>query len=166
MTLLNRIDVDIPAEDFAAIQNAIQVLQEKLLPHLITLSVDDRKQLPKMGDRNNGFVRKAVQYAREVPELVPRYVEVEQMEKDLKAVDLLSALCHPLEHLTASLDDTVLAAGSGAYSGSLAYYQAVKGAARSRVHGAQAIVDDLSARFVTATRASTMSTPETKPAST
>ncbi len=41
----------------------------------------------------------------------------------------------------------MLAAGSEVYGAALAYYQAVKGAARARVQGAEAIANDLRERF-------------------
>jgi len=66
---------------------------------------------------------------------------------DFFAVDDLLSLQRPLTQLLASLDDSILAAGSEAYAGALAYYQAVKGAARMKVPGAEVIADDLRQRF-------------------
>jgi len=59
----------------------------------------------------------------------------------------LTGLQRSLAQPMAALDDSTLAAGSEAYSAALAYYQAVKGAARMKVQGAEAIANDLGERF-------------------
>jgi len=61
---LNRISLSLPEADMKAVREAVQVLQDKLLPHLITLAPEERRQLPKMGDKTVAFVLKAVNYAR------------------------------------------------------------------------------------------------------
>jgi hypothetical protein len=144
---LNRISLDISEADLQAVREAVQVLQDKLLPHLVTLAPEERRELPKMGDKTVAFVRKAVEYAGTDASLLPSYLDVEEMKRDLGAVDVLVNLQRPLDQLLAGLDDSVLTAGSEVYSAALAYYQAVKGAARARVQGAEAIANDLGERF-------------------
>jgi hypothetical protein len=153
---INRISLNLSDEDRLAIEAAIQVLRDKLQPHLIALVPEDRSSLPKMGDKTVAFVRKAAHYAR-ADAARPAYLDVEEMERDLGAVDILSTLHRPLAQIVANLDDSVMAAGAEAYSAALAYYHSIKGAARARVPGAQAIADDLSQRF--ANRMSNGKTP-------
>lgn len=144
---INRLSLAIPEPDLQAIQGAVRILQDKLLPHLITLSPGDRRELPKMGDKTVAFVRKATDYALADPQLRPSYLDMEELGRDLQAVDDLGGLRRALAPIVDGLDDSMLAAGSEAYSAALSYYQAVKGAARSRIQGAQAIADDLGQRF-------------------
>ncbi len=146
-TNVNRISLTIPEADLQAIQGAMQILQDKLLPHLITLTSDDRIELPKMGDKTVAFVRKATDYARTDPALRPAFLDMDELGRDLQAVDQLGGLRRVLAPIVDGLEDSMLAAGSEAYSAALSYYQAVKVAARSRIHGAQAIADDLGQRF-------------------
>ena len=143
----NRISLDIPAADQADIQAAIQTLQAKLLPHLLDLSAQDRRELPKMGDRTLAFVGRALDYAQTNPALCPAYLDVPEFARDLGSVNQLQGMLRPLQQINDMLDDTALAAGSDAYSAALAFYQAVKGAARSKVPGAAVIADDLSRQF-------------------
>lgn len=159
MNSLNLATLSLSADDLKAIQAAIQVLQDRLLPHLITLTPADRKELPKMGDKTVSFVQKAAQYARAYPSLVPSYIDVDALERDIQVVDQLGQLFHPLEHLISSLDDSLMAAGSEAYASSLSFYQAAKAAAKGRVHGAQAIADDLGQRFPARTKTTTSAEP-------
>lgn len=144
---LNRISLDVPEADRQAIREAVQLLQDKLLPHLITLAPEERRELPKMGDKTVTFVHKAADYARANGSLLPSYVDLAEMDRDLQAVDDLISLQRPLAQLVAGLEDTILATGSEAYGAALAYYQAVKGAARMKVQGAEAIANDLRERF-------------------
>ena len=127
-------------------------MQDKLQPHLIALAPEDRSGLPKMGDKTVAFVRKAAAYlpthsARADRALRPTYLDMDEMNRDLGAVDILVSLQRPLAQIAANLDDSIMAAGAEAYVAALAYYQAVKGAARARVPGAQPIADDLGQRF-------------------
>lgn len=49
---------------------AIATIKEKL-PFLVDLSADDRKTLPKMGDKSRAFVSKALEVAAQNPEFLP-----------------------------------------------------------------------------------------------
>ncbi len=143
---VNRISLELPDADQQAIAAAIQVLQDKLMPHLIALAPEDRSSLPKMGDKSVAFVRKAASYAR-ADAGRPGYLDLDEMDRDIGAVEILSTFARPLAQITSNLDDSILAAGAEAYGAALTYYNAVKAAARSRVPGAQAIADDLGQRF-------------------
>jgi hypothetical protein len=142
---INRISLNLTDADWQAA--AIQLLRDKLQPHLIALAPADRGGLPKMGDKTVAFVRQATDYARTDSALRPTYLGLDEMDRDLGAVDILNSLQRPLTQVVAHLDDSIMAAGAEAYAAALAYYQAVKGAARARVPGAQAIADDLGQRF-------------------
>jgi hypothetical protein len=144
---LNLISLDLPAADLQAIRAAVQVLQDKLVPHLVTLEPGMRRELPRMGDKTVAFVRKAADYAHADARLVPAYLDLDEMARDLRAVEDLLSLQRPLAQIAAGLDDAILAAGSEAYGAALGYYQAVKGAARAGVTGAEAIAADLGQRF-------------------
>jgi hypothetical protein len=84
---LNRISLAIPEADLQAVRDALQVLQDKLLPHLLTLAPEERRELPKMGDKTVALVRKAANYARADGSLRPSYLDLEEMERDIQAVD-------------------------------------------------------------------------------
>ena len=54
-----------------AVLQAIATIKEKL-PFLIDLSAEERKALPKMGDKSRAFVGKALEVATQNPEFLPR----------------------------------------------------------------------------------------------
>lgn len=148
INLSNRISLDIPDEDMQAIQAAIQTLQDKLVPHLVSLGTEDRRLLPKMGAKTIDFVSKALGYARAHPELKPTYVDADEFSRDLAAVGLLRTLLQPLSQITELVGDSMTLSGSEAYAAALACYQSFKTAAKLKQPGAETIASDLADRFI------------------
>jgi uncharacterized protein (DUF1786 family) len=62
MSQQNLISVSIPDTDLSEIKGAITTLNTKLMPYLKTLSVQDRQEMAKMGDKTVAFVQKALEY--------------------------------------------------------------------------------------------------------
>jgi hypothetical protein len=142
----NKVSVTMAAAAITNITAALATI-EKNLPVLINLSPEDRKALPKMGDKTLAFVSKALDYAKLNPTLVPPFLSVAEFEKDVVAVTALSNILKPLQQLTEKLDDTTMQAGSEAYSAALIFYASLKGAAKAGVPGMKTILDDLQQRF-------------------
>ena len=117
------------------------------LPNLITLTSYQRHIIPKMGDKTLAFVSKALYYASQNPNIVPKYLNLGEYRKDVASVNQLFKIVTPLQKLTEELDDTMMMAGSEAYTASLAFYSALKTAIASGETGLKNIYDDLSARF-------------------
>jgi hypothetical protein len=147
MSQMNSIAVSIPEADLAEIRGAIDVLKEKLGPHLKSLTAQDRLELPKMGDKTLGFVTKAYEYGTRNKELAPAYLDFGAMETDVKAVQILREINQGLAPLEEALSDSLILSGSEAYQGALLFYGNVKAAAKAKTPGASAIYDDLASRF-------------------
>ena len=146
MSQVNQISAVVSAAAQAEILAAINVIKSKL-PFLVNLSNEDRKSLPKMGDKTVAFVNKAVEYAGQNPKIAPNFLDVPELEKDVTLVNSLSTIFRQLGPLAESIDDTMMLAGSEAYAGALSFYSASKSASKQNVPGANAIYDDLAARF-------------------
>lgn len=147
MAQKNAISVKIPETDMAEIRNALGVLQEKLAPHLASLSAQDRMELPKMGDKTVAFVRKSYEYAVKHRELAPAFLDMDQLGIDLGAVDFFRDLAEVLTPISAAVDDSLTLSGSEAYQGALLIYGGIKAAAKARHPNAIAIYEELSTRF-------------------
>ena len=141
------ISVKIPEADLAEVKAAIAVLKAKLLPHLKVLTVQERSDIPKMGDKTVAFVRKALDYAQLYQNLVPTFLDLEAMETDVAAVGSLWLLSRDFISVSQAVEDSIMLSGSEAYQAALVFYASVKSAAKLGVPGAQAVYDDLSARF-------------------
>ncbi len=147
MSQSNLVSFNIPEADLAEIKAAINVLTTKLMPHLKTLSPDERHDLPKMGDKTVSFVQKAMEYCQQNPDLVPPFLNVPELSKDVETVVLLRSIFQPLSQIYDGLSDTMILSGSEAYSGSLMFYNSAKSAMKSKVQKAETIYNDLQARF-------------------
>jgi hypothetical protein len=133
--------------DLQAVKDAIDVINEKLVPILIALTPEERRELAKMGDKTVAFVTKAVEYMQEYPELVPNYVPVEPAQIDLAAVKTLLPINSQFTKLEEMTSDSSMLSGSEAYGSALSFYNAVKLQAKENVPGAKNVYEDLKARF-------------------
>ncbi len=145
--LANRLSLNIPDDDLQAIKAALQTLQAKLLPHLVDLGIDERRQLAKMGPRTVDFVSRSLGYARAMPQYQPSFVDVDEFARNLDAINLLRELQHPLDLAHDMVDDTMLLAGSEAYSDALSMYEALKSAAKRGRADAEQAANDLADRY-------------------
>jgi hypothetical protein len=143
----NRVSIIITPEDKTAVNQAIATIREKLLPYLIALTPSERKGLPKMSDKTIPFVNKALNYAVSNPEFMPPYLQLNELNKDVNAVNTLNVFHTQLEQVVTGLDDTMMLAGSEAYIAALSYYNSVKQAAKINVPNAKTIYEDLKERF-------------------
>lgn len=142
----NRISAVVPAEDVTEILGSIAAIRAKL-PFLLTLSPQERRELPKMGDKSIGFDDKCRTYMGSNPEFLPGFVDLQEVNKDRELRAQLMRVYAELISLTDSVDDTLRVVASEAWMADLAYYQAVREAARRGRAGAQGIYEDLQQRF-------------------
>src|SRR3954471_3117440 len=103
----NRISLAIPDDAMQRINAAVQTLQTDLLPHLVDLGTEDRRAMPRMGDKTIAFVAKALSYVRGRPEYKPGFVEIDEFQRDVDAVGLLRPLQRELGQLKDMIDDSL-----------------------------------------------------------
>jgi hypothetical protein len=147
----NNISVVLDDQTLAEVKQAIGVLRTKLVPVLKSLPLQDRKELPKLGDKTSEFVRKSFEYSGIHPDLVPAFLDRTEFRIDLEALSLLQTLDRELAPVVAGLDDSIVLTGSEAYQAALVFYNNVRMAKKANVPGAAAVYDDLSTRFPGAT---------------
>jgi hypothetical protein len=127
-----------------AVLQAIATIKENL-PFLVDLSADDRKALPKMGDKSRAFVSKALEVATQNPEFLPRSFDLDEMRKDVQLFEALYPLLLSLMQLQDLLDDTSLAVGSEAYAAALQVYNYAKASGQGT--GLDTMVEEMGQRF-------------------
>lgn len=144
----NRISASISAADKTAISDHIAAIKTKLVAVLLfNLSAEERRALPKMGDKSLSFTGKAFEYAKQNPALVPSFLDMIEADKDYVLASDLFKIYQELLTLTVSIEDAIMVSGSEAFDAAKIFYAAVKGAARSNIAGANAIADDLKDRY-------------------
>lgn len=96
------------------------------LPFLIDLSPEDRRALPKMGNKGRAFVDQGLATATQNEGILPRSFDLDEYRRDVELVRLLEPIHLALRQLAELVEDTFLAVGSDAYSATLVVYQAAK----------------------------------------
>ncbi|MEA5567212.1 hypothetical protein [Anabaena sp. UHCC 0399] len=143
------VSATLSATDKDALLQTIATIKEKL-PFLVDLNNEERKALPKMGDKSRAFVSKALEVATQNPEFLPRSFDLEEMRKDVQLFEALYPLLLALTQLQELLDDTSLAVGSEAYAAALQVYNYAK--ASGQTGGLDAVVEEMGQRFARKSR--------------
>ena len=145
----NRISTSLSPADREAVMAAVSTIREKL-PFLLDLSVEERRSLPKMGDKSRAFVSKALEVATQNPDFLPRSFDIEEMRRDVELFQALHPLLLSLTQLQELLDDTYVAVGSDAYTAGLVVYNYAKNSGQGA--GLDAVVDEMGRRFARKSR--------------
>jgi hypothetical protein len=148
----NRISATLSDADRQAVMAAINTIRQKL-PFLIDLTPEDRRSLPKMGDRGRVFVTQALEVATQNPNILPGGFDAAEMSKDVELLSTLDPILTALMQLSELVEDTYMAVSSEAYTSALLVYQFARAAGRgSALDGA---LDGLARRFARKTAKTT-----------
>ncbi|MBD2211008.1 hypothetical protein H6G64_36610 [Calothrix sp. FACHB-156] len=139
-----QVSAKLTAADREAVMEAISTIRQKL-PFLIDLSTEERKALPKLGDKSRAFVSKALEIAAQNPDFLPRSFDVDEMRRDIELFEALYPILLSLTQLQELVDDTSVAVGSEAYAAGLLVYNYAKASGKGA--GLDSMVDDLGRRF-------------------
>jgi hypothetical protein len=143
----NRVSISLSPEQQAILTNSFNSAAQILNAVCISLTAEDRQEFHKMGPKSVSFVSSAVQHAQQNPKFVPGFVDVPELAKDVDAVVLLNQLLNLVAPLCKQLEDTILLAGSEAYSAALSFYKAVGDASKKNVPGAEVVYTDLKSKL-------------------
>lgn len=121
----NKIDAALSKADRDQILNLIQQIRA-LLPFLVDLSPEERKSLPRMGDKRRSFVTEALTLAEQDDSFLPRSFDVPEMRQDVELTENLYPIAVALTQLAEFVDDTYTIAGSEAYAAGLAVYNSAQ----------------------------------------
>jgi len=147
MTIENRINLEIDQAKRETIETGLAGFKTELIPLLVALSADNKRNLPMVGERLINFVEQAIKSADQNPDLIPPYIKLEGVKVDMETWKYMNALSKELEYIVSLLNDTAALSGSEAYSSMLSYYNFLKQAAKDGVPGAKPIYDNLKHHF-------------------
>lgn len=142
----NRINITATATQITAVKNALQTIGTNL-PFLLGLTTSERIAIPAINVSNKAFTEDAITAAVNNAALIPSYVNIPNMQNDLTLFTQLDEVIIMVKQLLEKLEDTQLLAGSEAYIGALAVYKLFGSAVDAGVPGADAIYNQLRARF-------------------
>jgi hypothetical protein len=121
----DRISAKLSYADRAEILEAINLIKTKM-PFLTNMTAEERKSLNKMGDRSQAFVTKALEVAKQNPDILPRSFDLEEMRLDVELFEAMYAIVAAFAQLEGMLDDTYKLVGSEAYTAALKVYNYAK----------------------------------------
>jgi hypothetical protein len=142
----NKISAEINDETISQVRTSIAAISSSL-PFLIDLTQDEKKQLPKFGDKSVAFVNKTLENSKTYTDMLPRNLSVEEFAKDVRLYNQLFSVVQPMRVLMDKLEDTFAQAGAEAYSAALAVYSNLK-VNKGMFDGSESVLDELSKRFV------------------
>ena len=153
---INRVNAVLPPADAAEIMTAMSGIKAKL-NFAVNLSPEERRSLPKMGDKSEGFVRAALNTAIAHPEVLPGTFSLDEMRTDVALIDALQPIAQEIGELLSLIDDTLLEARSEAYTAALVVYHYSKGT--SQGDALDKAADTMAQHFARKSRTETPTTP-------
>ncbi len=132
----NLISLTIDSNRFSAIDAALTAL-EKQLDDFVELSVEQRRELLKLGPRTEVFCRATIEVMERNPGALPADFDLEAIRTDRVAIDQVRPLLSRLRMLVSRVQDTEMALGSDVYKAALDGYRFAKAT------GAGAMLDEL-----------------------
>jgi len=147
MTEDNRVSANLTAAQITAILAAVQAIHTEVDSFVVSVSNQDRQEIPKMGAKSVGFDDKCAGYMASNPEFLPGFIAIAEVTKDRGLRAQLLEFIPQLRTLMEGLEDTLLVVNSEIWMADLAYYQSVREAKRRGRTGADTIYNDLRERF-------------------
>lgn len=97
---------------------------------MISLTVEQRRSLNKMGEVFRPLVAKVMEYVVINPEFRSLYNNVDEMNKDWTLINQLGSVFNILNQICSNLDDTLLEVGAEVLDQANKYYGSVQIAAK------------------------------------
>ncbi len=144
--LINRVSATITETEISEVKGLFDQIEMRM-PFLIGLTADERVTMPKISDANKIFVQNCINAMVNNAELLPSYLNVDDLAKDLELFGQLEEMELLAMQLSEKIRDTRMLAGSEAYVSSLSAYRFFEAAALAGVAGADTVYDMLKKRF-------------------
>lgn len=137
------IEPDVLAEAVKSIKELIELLT----PYEVNLSEEEKKRIPKSGDRTTAFVDKGIGYMKTNPEYMSGVMDIDETANDRETQKQAVDLNEQIKIIAQMLTDLSIAAGSDSYTAVLDYYSSVKRSADKGDAAAKQIAEDLGVIF-------------------
>jgi len=122
---IDRIDIVLPEADIASIL-AAYTGAETLLEPLPSVSKADRKHYAKLGLKNEALALQIIEVGRANPDLIPRGIDFEMIDRDITAREQLKLLKIQLQRMLERVDDAMLLLGVDVYAAALSMYHCLR----------------------------------------
>lgn len=147
MALDNYLSFELLVADKTDIMTAIQTIVAKLQGKVVNLTPQERKKYGKIGNETANWIKKVRDYMTQRPDLIPVWIDMAELDKDLKAHEDLIEILDRLIDLVEQVEDTSKLISADIWHASLAFYNNVKEASRRKTPGTTTIYQDLQQQF-------------------
>jgi len=103
MAIPNKISGAVDDAAYTEITTAINTIKEKL-PFLVDLSVEEIRELPKLGDKSVAFVQKARDLVEQNSDFLPRSFDIRIFNEDVSLYETLNRIIIPLRMLIEKIE--------------------------------------------------------------
>ena len=121
----NLISLTIDSSRFTAIEAALAALEKELVD-FVELSVEQRRELLKLGPKTEVFCRATIEVMERNPGALPADFDLNAIRQDRVAIDQVRPLLSRLRMLVSRVQDTEMALGSDLYKAALDGYRFAK----------------------------------------
>jgi hypothetical protein len=147
MAIDNQISISFTPQEVTQMYDALTVIENIIKPKVVNLTPKQRKKYSKISNKMEHFAAKSVNYIDLRPDLVPFFVDVPEMKKDIEARRVLDPMLKRLSILYEEIDDTNKLVGYDVYQCIIAYYRNIRMLDKQNVSGIDTIYEDLSKHF-------------------
>ncbi len=143
----NLISISFTPQEVTQLNDAFTVIENILNDKVQNLTPKERKKYSKIADKTENFVVKSVDYIKLKPDLVPFFVDVAEMNKDIEARKVFDPMMKRLKRLYEECDDTNKIIGYDVYNCVIAFYRNIRMLSKQNIPGINTIYDDLKKHF-------------------
>ncbi len=141
-----RLNTVLSPQDLQDIESAIDLLEMKFA-FLRTLTAQEKQHKVFLGVNNLAFVRTAKEAYDEMPELLPRILNVDHYENDIAMLMALRPLQARLDQLSYQMEDTSVLLGDHVFKDSLGIFSSAQEAQKRGIDGGRLWTEKLETRF-------------------
>ncbi|AFC25001.1 hypothetical protein [Saprospira grandis] len=138
----NRISIELTTDMVEEVRQLVTQIEEKL-PFLLSLTQDERASFPKLHRENEIFVEETIRAAEQHDDVLPDYIDVAEMKRDLELYQQLGRVMLRLNRLHEKVNDTIHIAGAEALATALVTNNMFQIAAKMGVNGMDRVSSDL-----------------------
>lgn len=147
MALDDLFSVEFTPDELTRFDGALDSIETILKGKVCNLTPDERRQYGRIAEQNKLFVNKAKEFMELYPDLVPRYIDKAEFDRDYRARTQIEHRFLRLENLMERLSDTKVLLDHDNYNNALSFYRMVRTLSRENEPGTTVVYEGLKQFF-------------------
>lgn len=147
MAFENLISLEFSSEELTELDNALKKIEDILHGKTHNLTTDERRQYGSIAEQNKLFVNKAKTYMEQYPDLVPRYIDKAEFDRDYAAREAIETRYMRIHRIQEQFSDTKVLLDHDNYQAALSFYRNIRVLSQENVPGTKTVANDLKQFF-------------------